>query len=227
MGIRSIPTRVGKTWVFWRCLFCKTVHPHACGENCSNPNERRCACGPSPRVWGKHSQSRERERPVRSIPTRVGKTCVSVIGLLCLERSIPTRVGKTNKWGCPRSLLARSIPTRVGKTRSIPPRCTRPPRSIPTRVGKTSNRIKPYTSSSGPSPRVWGKRDQQPAPARVPRSIPTRVGKTNAASRSVLAQPVHPHACGENVGCRGARASQTGPSPRVWGKRGIPCHHQR
>ena len=71
---RTIPTRVGKTFMTLRAGKRTTDHPHACGENPSFPFSRAAFDGPSPRVWGKHGVFPEGQSAQRTIPTRVGKT---------------------------------------------------------------------------------------------------------------------------------------------------------
>ncbi len=72
--VRSIPTRVGKTPPGRSGSPARSVHPHACGENCGAALAPTGTYGPSPRVWGKPGGGRGSRRERRSIPTRVGKT---------------------------------------------------------------------------------------------------------------------------------------------------------
>ena len=77
--IRSTPTRVGKTNGRAKCRATTKVHPHACGEN---PKKVQCyatCVGPPPRVWGKLQRVVIFMRPLRSTPTRVGKTIHSAV----------------------------------------------------------------------------------------------------------------------------------------------------
>jgi len=71
---------------------------------------------------------------------------------------------------------------------------------------------------TGPSPRAWGKHDEGRGGRRQVRTIPTRVGKTSDRHAARLRLPDHPHARGENSSVCGLKSSETGPSPRAWGK---------
>ena len=73
-GIRTIPTRVGKTRNLFSGGIADTDHPHACGENRGNQFYQNAPSGPSPRVWGKREATDVETLATRTIPTRVGKT---------------------------------------------------------------------------------------------------------------------------------------------------------
>src|SRR5690606_25542719 len=51
------------------------------------------------------------------------------------------------------------------------------------------------------------------------RFTPTRVGTTVPRDRALWAQPVHPHACGDNARCQERPRQRRGSPPRVWGQR--------
>ncbi|AFD28174.1 hypothetical protein DGo_PE0030 (plasmid) [Deinococcus gobiensis I-0] len=53
------------------------------------------------------------------------------------------------------------------------------------------------------------------------RSIPTPVGNTSEASGAAQSKSVHPHACGEHPATQAAHRTLAGPSPRLWGTRGL------
>ena len=74
IGVRNIPTRVGKTSSPWRNSFLMAEHPHACGENWEKFADWIAETGTSPRVWGKHKSKSVHPVLARNIPTRVGKT---------------------------------------------------------------------------------------------------------------------------------------------------------
>src|SRR5947208_2731622 len=54
-GIRTIPTRVGRTHPVKARNKSSADHPHACGENVGGKIEMASLLGPSPRVWGEHA----------------------------------------------------------------------------------------------------------------------------------------------------------------------------
>ncbi len=214
-----------------------SVHPHARGDN---PRRGRAVPrhdGPSPRAWGQRLQRGTYARHLRSIPTRVGTTLLSVVqgrrgsvhphargdnhhSSTCR----PVASGPSPRaWGQPDvrrrvPLQARSIPTRVGTTLH--------PATIP-----TLSSVHPHARGDnppppididwifGPSPRAWGQ-PARPSFRRAPaRSIPTRVGTTAPALRPGRGSSVHPHARGDNARGPGPRRSGVGPSPRAWGQR--------
>ena len=234
--IRFTPTRVGKTVGCGSMIRCTSVHPHACGENCSTPRSPRGGSGSPPRVWGK-------------------RDCFSIAALL--HRFTPTRVGKTRAPACARArcavhphacgenvsntwhaLKVAGSPPRVWGKRGCRFHRARRLRFTPTRVGKTSSAGGPAVSPSvhphacgenrlrrgvcaatgGSPPRVWGKRAIARTHPGRSRFTPTRVGKTRRGWATIPATTVHPHACGENPAPLVARQALLGSPPRVWGK---------
>ena len=73
-SIRFTPTRVGKTTKASAFLQMSTVHPHAGGENDTNPILPRAHFGSPPRGWGKRHAEMKTLQQLRFTPTRVGKT---------------------------------------------------------------------------------------------------------------------------------------------------------
>ncbi len=235
---RSIPTRVGKTHRVVERAVEGTVHPHARGENNAAAAAVTYGHGPSPRAWGKLPRRKHPAAYIRSIPTRVGKTCT---GLPRSTRSPvhPHARGENLYWFAsqhafpgpsPRAWGKRpdycgaaggcgSIPTRVGKTRSSGRRLVK--KSVhPHARGENESSHLILEQRRGPSPRAWGKRPERPYQQYSHRSIPTRVGKTASARRCTRGAAVHPHARGENVWIPIGLPSPIGPSPRAWGKLG-------
>jgi len=73
-GMRTIPTRVGRTSWCARVNPNRADHPHAGGENGIVIEPVAVLAGPSPRGWGERAWLRQRRRCGRTIPTRVGRT---------------------------------------------------------------------------------------------------------------------------------------------------------
>ncbi|CAB1083952.1 hypothetical protein D1AOALGA4SA_11486 [Olavius algarvensis Delta 1 endosymbiont] len=71
---RFIPTPVGNTAGACVCTVYSTVHPHACGEHCSEALPARVSTGSSPRLWGTHYMKLRLKKRTRFIPTPVGNT---------------------------------------------------------------------------------------------------------------------------------------------------------
>jgi len=194
-------------------------------------------CGPSPRVWGKRPHAGARNLRVRTIPTRVGKTCLTLFmhqtnpdhPHACGENgtgytSAPAVGGPSPRvWGkliCAnaRQGFFRTIPTRVGKTIERGHNHPTDP-DHPHACGENSQCHYRQPSGDGPSPRVWGKPARSKRARGHGRTIPTRVGKTIFILISPEAGTDHPHACGENNNWTPETQRGYGPSPRVWGKR--------
>ncbi len=112
-----------------------TVHPHACGENACELNQKAPSLGSPPRVWGKLLRAMCVTLCNRFTPTRVGKTAfgvklaraIAVHPHACGENPLPASFSSTRSgspprvWGKHDSIptvrpLARFTPTRVGKT---------------------------------------------------------------------------------------------------------------
>ena len=70
----------------------------------------------------------------------------------------------------------------------------------------------------GPSPRAWGKQRGRVGDGCGGRTIPTCVGKTRIDAAEGAGSADHPHVRGENRTQRSNVASESGPSPRAWGK---------
>ena len=75
---RTIPTRVGKTPYNLADSMALADHPHACGENVVSQCSALFRDGPSPRVWGKPQSNATSQEQIRTIPTRVGKTEITI-----------------------------------------------------------------------------------------------------------------------------------------------------
>ena len=73
--------------------------------------------------------------------------------------------------------------------------------------------------SSGPSPRAWGKPAERVRAGEAARAIPTGVGKTSWRRTRASTPTGHPHGRGENIFGGLYLYSNSGPSPRAWGKR--------
>ena len=71
---RFIPTHVGNTCFLPLDLIALTVHPHACGEHTLATCNVLPRLGSSPRMWGTHLSTAQRDCPQRFIPTHVGNT---------------------------------------------------------------------------------------------------------------------------------------------------------
>ncbi len=238
---RTIPTRVGRTtrregrrvWI--------TDHPHAGGEN-SLPNPHPpLGGGPSPRGWGERCALPKEGVGSRTIPTRVGRTCVGV-GHARSQADHPHAGGENEPTRKKFSHSPGPSPRGWGE-HPKPFRCDAPHRTIPTRVGRTiesgvfmaGGADHPHAGGEngqqrgaagpvcGPSPRGWGERPRPRHQQWRWRTIPTRVGRTVFPAFRCLGIPDHPHAGGENRVGSDQMERNGGPSPRGWGEpRRIP-----
>ena len=74
--LRSIPTRVGISALADGSPATDPVHPHARGDFVNDVDDLNSQDGPSPRAWGFHGEVLRHGPADRSIPTRVGISCV-------------------------------------------------------------------------------------------------------------------------------------------------------
>ena len=193
---RSIPTRVGNTTCCGAPRAPTPVHPHARGEHVADPAQLRATLGPSPRAWGPRRLPHPRAIGARSIPTRVGNTCVWAANPTPISVH-PHARGEHPSAAAP-LMICRGPSPRAWGTLVVRARDAEVLRSIPTRVGNThvvststlANPVHPHArgehaldalfskSAAGPSPRAWGTRFIPLINIECPRSIPTRVGNT-------------------------------------------------
>src|SRR6266542_2149930 len=193
---RFTPTRVGTTAIGRALFLCRTVHPHACGDDANNSPLACSSFGSPPRVWGRRLENRAASARRRFTPTRVGTTAF-------LRGGGPRRPVHPHACGDDRvELVYRAIrvgsPPRVwGRLIQQLSRLTRY-RFTPTRVGTTGCSTRREPSVNGSPPRVWGRPLADLRSALPSRFTPTRVGTTKG---------------------KGAKyAGDNGSPPRVWGR---------
>ncbi len=196
---RFIPTRVGNTTPPAAAQFCRSVHPHACGEYALCMVLVTLSIGSSPRVWGIPAFAEAGTHPERFIPTRVGNTMVAVV-VARVPSVHPHACGEYSRVSCIAVYRGGSSP-RVWGIRMPGPSDEGRQRFIPTRVGNTVAvvvarvpSVHPHAcgeylqlrvrglKKAGSSPRVWGIPYALFVPACPLRFIPTRVGNTPSLS---------------------------------------------
>jgi len=237
IGIRTIPTHVGRTYPFGGGGDCCSDHPHARGENDCEPALELHEAGPSPRTWGERNPEPRKSALDRTIPTHVGRTPLvnfrprpitdhphargenSNLGQDEVDEAGPS----PRTWGelvlsflC--HLSFRTIPTHVGRTAEVaagPGRLTDHPHAR----GENAAAADPRHGPVGPSPRTWGELQHVLSRPLQVRTIPTHVGRTKPCSSPAVPPPDHPHARGENESSIIFLATSCGPSPRTWGER--------
>ena len=133
---RTIPTRVGRTYVPTKRLPFEPDHPHAGGENLNITFIPSASTGPSPRGWGELVSVAKFSFNSRTIPTRVGRTSPGRIAAV-LGPDHPHAGGENFRGN--RLRLPFNGPSPRGWGEPATP-CLMPhrPRTIPTRVGRTS-----------------------------------------------------------------------------------------
>jgi len=217
-------------------------HPHVRGEHQRGVRWSLQDPGPSPRAWGARALTPLRCHAVRTIPTCVGSTLMSIVNTATIadhphvrgeHRSAPLGLGRTagpspRAWGAqPRGSMAhpaeRTIPTCVGSTMSTASRI-RSASDHPHVRGEHSIAHHVAARTSGPSPRAWGAHPLARPHQRARRTIPTCVGSTCAPDRSRQPPPDHPHVRGEHIHLLRGEIRPGGPSPRAWGARHQPRH---
>src|SRR6266545_4074815 len=215
--------------------FSRAVHPHARGERDDFSKRLKDLGGSSPRPWGTVALQVFEVSLHRFIPTPVGN------GSRLEARAIPTAVhphargerhderqaaevgvgSSPRPWGTGTRPARpdpgiRFIPTPVGNG---PWRRPGTPRSTvhPHARGERPRRTEALTPASGSSPRPWGTAQRVEEADQRSRFIPTPVGNGSWMPSAASWMPVHPHARGERVTCRGSRLRIAGSSPRPWG----------
>ncbi len=113
--MRFTPTYVGNTVCRRRTSFCRTVHPHVCGEYSWLWHRLTPWGGSPPRMWGIRLKSGQLLAECRFTPTYVGNT-PEVSPLLIVKGGSPPRM-----WGIPGcpflyGSIRRFTPTYVGNT---------------------------------------------------------------------------------------------------------------
>ena len=192
-----------------------SVHPHVCGEYCTESQAAAVAAGSPPRVWGILDVDLLRGAVWPVHPHVCGEYC----GLMTNARGLPGSPPRV--WGILigdtfRFLPNRFTPTCVGNTRWSGPR-------------KTWKAVHPHVCGEyvlaeprrhdhdGSPPRVWGipPIGYHLAPSR--RFTPTCVGNTPICCHRPVKRSVHPHVCGEYVVVTAPGGVRPGSPPRVWG----------
>ena len=197
---RSIPTRVGTTWMRITRQKMSTVHPHACGDNVEAPPPPATSSGPSPRVWGQRQM---------------------VAGLGVHRGPSPRVWGQPPQTGLP-SCSTTVHPHACGDNHGEEVHLSALPSVHPHACGENEVVDHRYRDHLGPSPRVWGQHEEAGVLNGSRRSIPTRVGTTSVVAVTTSVKTVHPHACGDNLDANYSAEDEYGPSPRVWGQRRSP-----
>ncbi len=131
-------------------------------------------------------------------------------------------------WGTPAALetvhdLRRFIPTHVGNSSFRNESMT--VKSVhPHACGELVPISEYAPSTGGSSPRMWGTHIWKSLQPHSTRFIPTHVGNSYLLRETALANPVHPHACGELATNTTGTTWQNGSSPRMWGTLPIKRH---
>ena len=232
-----IPARAGKTPSGEPRPRGRGAHPRACGKNARLtlwPPARR---GSSPRVRGKLFACVVVWGLWGLIPARAGKTPVDEAEQYLTEAH-PRACGENlhrsgpvppHRGSSPRVRGKPTgrpwhrgggglIPARAGKT-IYEPHAHGAWGAHPRACGENSASDPPWLGSTGSSPRVRGKHEEECPPEHQPGLIPARAGKTAARDVGVGQGRAHPRACGENKNDRPSTTRTPGSSPRVRGKR--------
>ena len=167
-------------------------------------------------MWGEPSRPHREVHSGRDIPTRVGRTRLSV------ARSWPPA---GHPHACGENLAVGNVnesddgtSPRVWGEPAGQAEHQRGRRDIPTRVGRTKAECLHQKEPTG-HPHACGENLEVVNRDYLhPRDIPTRVGRTRGRMGDRWDSPGHPHACGENSFSASASRARNGTSPRVWGE---------
>ena len=212
-----------------------SVHPRACGEQCTPSRFSYSAFGSSPRVRGTGGLGNGITSEPRFIPARAGnsragtrrrheatvhpRACGEQLlghrGLLPVDGSSPRVRGTGHEPPCPYS-MQRFIPARAGNRWCARRGCG----SRPVHPRACGEQVLPSVSRDiciGSSPRVRGTADRANDWQRYRRFIPARAGNRGRSGTPSKTAPVHPRACGEQCALRVFGVIHVGSSPRVRG----------
>ena len=232
-----IPACAGETTCSHARNLTPKAHPRVCGENVSAPSLLSVHLGSSPRLRGKHRLLRRRDRPLRLIPARAGKTdhgdiqgcrygahpracgenISSGVLMVVISGSSPRVRGKRRR-ARSTACRARLIPARAGKTRSWTA-WWRARSAHPRACGENSAASLALMSACGSSPRVRGNSCRRIRRRSSAGSSPRVRGKHRRRPPRSAVGAAHPRACGENADLVTPTGREKGSSPRVWGKR--------
>ena len=173
------------------------------------------ACGSPPRVWGQLPGGLSRHGHGRFTPTRVGTTSQRP-GRLQGHAVHPHACGDNRICGS-KSLMDSGSPPRVwGQLHHIADGDCH--HGSPPRVWGQLHHIADGDCHHGSPPRVWGQQERAGRAVLTQRFTPTRVGTTDTVTAPLAAEPVHPHACGDNRLSNPLPMLVAGSPPRVWGQ---------
>ena len=198
-----------------------TVHPHAWGDNGGRIHAKGYAVRFTPTRVGTTSRTAGKVYAPLVHPHACGDNWVMSQSDRVESGSPPRVWGQHNLVVTP-ALPGRFTPTRVGTT-CHGPGCKGARSVHPHACGDNGKRRGKGDGSVGSPPRVWGQPIDRSALPRLSRFTPTRVGTTCSFRFRIGANPVHPHACGDNACQADERGGGNGSPPRVWGQ---PAHAQ-
>ncbi len=174
---RFIPTCVGQTLMMSPCILPSPVHPHVRGADRAEVMQQVPHFGSSPRAWGRRPRS--------------GPKSLLFIG------SSPRAWGR-RRTVRPDTSPARFIPTCVGQTLSYE-RFFMNASVHPHVRGADVKRVRTGPTSTGSSPRAWGRLRPHPSLPLLRRFIPTCVGQTSRSATAAGRCSVHPHVRGADA----------------------------
>ena len=194
---RLIPARAGKTQAQPPIPHPHPAHPRACGENRTSARKPHARAGSSPRVRGKRTGEASWRRVPGLIPARAGKTQRHrpppghgwAHPRACGENPRVWRAHDPGDGSSPRVRGKRVddeeagrggglIPARAGKTSALFATQGTVP-AHPRACGENATTRPVWRAGPGSSPRVRGKRTDEPLVRAHVRLIPARAGKTH------------------------------------------------
>ena len=218
-----IPACAGKTLPRYQYFNRAGAHPRVCGENDEAVSVADTREGSSPRVRGKRLDAHTAHQLVRLIPACAGKTSRTLESPRW-NRAHPRVCGENSVHSQPLVSAGGSSPRVRGKPWDMA-NDPNAPGLIPACAGKTTARARSSglakahprvcgencggdgdnADSLGSSPRVRGKRLEQPTRPRTRGLIPACAGKTSSPKNRGYPQGAHPRVCGENSALLGSR----------------------
>ena len=211
------------------------VHPRACGEQQVAEIIVGVIGGSSPRMRGTGLLRPSASSHHRFIPAHAGNSDSSLITALgdavhpraCGEQTPGTFSQRTASGSSPRmrgtepyqsseTTSPRFIPAHAGNRGALIP-ATSPAPVHPRACGEQAFCLCSRFARSGSSPRMRGTALAGGRHAGSDRFIPAHAGNRSATASASMPGPVHPRACGEQIGLGAGSRERDGSSPRMRG----------
>ena len=213
--IRFIPAPAGNRTTSCAASSPRPVHPRACGEQPSLPEDTQSLSGSSPRLRGTVLRGRLSPNSQGFIPAPAGNSSPA-LATPAPEPVHPRACGEQTRIGVVERFLTGSSP-RLRGTVILRPALGEIERFIPAPAGNREGVTLTDVPVTGSSPRLRGTGSRLGLHRRPSRFIPAPAGNRLFWWIFTSSPPVHPRACGEQWVTSTIRWPSCGSSPRLRG----------